>query len=763
MPAVYNTHSDAITGSARSCFMSYYEDFHDRSQNEFEEIYITLLRSLTNSALKAKRIEGTESVGISESMDNLLGHHSANPEKREIFRRTYVPAGSKHTRLSCFDFNAASYSMNDSFMNMCDVLKSWGRVAIEISEARRQEKTAHTDKMSLMHKARYVITGSKGVGKTYCLNAMLSVGASAMLTRKVIWVRVDLTKPSKPWSIRNRIEHQTLLILRNYYLEKDAELKEKFDAYRREKSPDPVTFERQTQYMNNLSGIDIIDQRNTKQETDFSDEDIERLEASKPESSIFVNAETFFIDSGYSFIYILDGLDKVHPTTHDSKRFKEWSSDAAAILALDQNHFNGVIVLCMRTESFDNFAAGTQLRQNARKMHIVPVSPIKIINARIANINLFNLQLEPDVAKKIVQATSRFIGFALGEKHCKGDREYDEVLKLIQEWFKGDTRTLLRVFCQIQKYLLGIKEEELRMEMLGSKSALNKNLIKFFMSNPVVYLKEKSYRFWDVIATGQMKYIFPRFKYSLNGEDIKVILNPIWDREVCGHMINLFERIFDHDSPDNSFQNAGVFHRVAILSYLADREKIGGFSESLGNMKSMMRKLGFASELTKTHLNVMSYHGLIEYTGNEGADISITTAGKRMLNHNGVTPPYVMHAMMNVVFDERDIGAFRMEREILKRSGAGYIALRLDNLLRFEAYLLMVFTGLTKQGKKLISPFLYTLIKNTFESINKISTAAYTKVGQRSMAIAMNKVFERDGNQIKPDDFDRWLKQILIA
>lgn len=221
--------------------------------------------------------------------------------------------------------------------------------AAKTEAARRKE----TDELyHNMERQVYVLHGPRGCGKTFFINHALSKNGDLLDSEKCIYVRVDLT--DRFGGISPNVAHWLLsklvLVIFRYYNsdskipeekisdEKHIEIKKTLVEYIRNKEPKET--------------MDLLFLKLSDMERIFMEEKVVALTSDIVPFEFGIEISKILVDRGYSFIYIIDGLDRLDITPKYEEKFDNVISSLNSNLGSDTS-LGGVFLLVMRDESME--------------------------------------------------------------------------------------------------------------------------------------------------------------------------------------------------------------------------------------------------------------------------------------------------------------------------------------------------------------------------------------------------------------------------
>lgn len=248
-----------------------------------------------------------------------LGHIVVNPNNEyntKAIVGSYVFQNSKGINHSVINY---SYESTEAFINE---LISFARQQYELSYS--QEEIDPSGR-SLAMKRFFIIHGERGIGKTFYLNYLLSNFSQLFDENKIIWIRLNLVQNfGSDNNLKHWIYTQASKIIFRYYDEKSSS----YNRVQPKKPPISEIAKKLSEFVNKLDVGDekykeslyehIIGMKqvfcSNKREEVFSPDLV----------PIVLGREVVNIaqSAGYTFIIVLDGLDRLEMTKEGRKKFE---------------------------------------------------------------------------------------------------------------------------------------------------------------------------------------------------------------------------------------------------------------------------------------------------------------------------------------------------------------------------------------------------------------------------------------------------------
>ena len=248
-------------------------------------------------------------LGRSNFLNDVFDHLRASPNHKERFASYY-----------CFLSEAVSFKNKEQDKNITNYNEENAQACIDkLIVSSKKETEAH-----------YLI-GPKGAGKTFFINYLVSFFKERFVANKIIYVRTSLLKRDEEEQIVDRVARQALIILSNYYY-KDGSLKIKeFEGYLRHNEPGMLT--------------------DGEFDTDIK-KFLHELDGRRAPLQLFKHMHRHILEQGYKFLFIIDGLDAVEPTTEEEQRFDDWFQEVMRF-AEGELPFDGGWLFVARDDSYN--------------------------------------------------------------------------------------------------------------------------------------------------------------------------------------------------------------------------------------------------------------------------------------------------------------------------------------------------------------------------------------------------------------------------
>ncbi len=301
---------------------------------------------------------------------NFLGHISANPStklKKNIFKELYVYPEQ--------EINDFKNRRNKIYVNNFEF--SGRRFLANLIASSKKEYNYLISKNNHLVKNRdiFILKGNRGIGKTFFINTLFSNHNDSLNKKKVIWVRIDVPQEisSNNENILDSLRLQIVKILLRYYNNHPDFLSITSDIKKIIKEKYQIERNRYIDCLNHAVNVLTNVYTNEKLTTD----DFPR--AISDEIIHYAHQKEF------SFIYILDGMDKIDLI----KEYDEKIIKIIKTLIKFDNQFGGCYLFCMRNESYEKMRKYikedklyTNSKHNPIEYEIKPVTFDKIVEKR---------------------------------------------------------------------------------------------------------------------------------------------------------------------------------------------------------------------------------------------------------------------------------------------------------------------------------------------------------------------------------------------
>lgn len=705
-------------------------------------------------------------VGLSETLQSIFRQVTAGPEKAEILKSIYsFPETSKP---SCkYRDSTVDYFLNehpDNIPSFLNFVCQKARLSAEYFRAKeeRQLTTEFT-----LNDDRFVLSGSKGSGKTVLLNYMLSCYSKIMDENLVIWVRVDLTKPGRYSSVRHRFERQTLWILANKYFSENilppegisdiAKLERKqlnwcnFETYLL--SQTNVAEGEHAKLLSYFQTISAAPEEETKGKIKRDSPSLEHNGFII--SKLFAHAQRFCLTQGFSFFFILDGLDAAIPDTEREEEFENWLEDAVQLFSYDER-FSGAFLISLREDSrrkllSRNFAKSNPRPAKPRSLYYRPVCPNQIINTRFTKHPLLETGFESQIGIEKHQTEDLLNGLKeLCIEFIAEGMQIDrkKALPYLLEILNSDVRSLMKAVLLTLEKVLSYIDPVTNKIIVGNKDRgyhEEQKLIDLILSKEQrrQFARWKAYGVMETLLLGKYRYFHVPFTYDLikqNGnEKIVTKANFLYDDD-AGFLINCFDYPeYIVDEKMDSLQTCAIFHKISMLLWI--RNRYDSDRPQPITRKSLVKHftmIDIPDVLIDIYLREFSFFGLIKEEDRSGSSIvTITHAGHYVLDRLSNNFDYVMAIVENTPLPAK---LFKMFERVDCETEPDINAARLINCVTFTRYLQAIMDrcqGMSSGVKQII----YDISRNEIEYTGRMVRAAYKDNSQISFRRALEKRF----------------------
>lgn len=559
-----------------------------------------------------------------------------------------------------FDTLTASPAHKERFGSYyCFLKEAMNKKVQDKSAANYDDNSAQKCITDLIESAKdgtvaHYLTGVKGAGKTFFINYLVSYYRDLFIENRVIYIRTSLLKRSDEETITDRVARQSIKILVDYYFEPSILNITEFDSYLRTAAPEKFS---NGEFSSELKKF------------------IEDLDYRSAPIWIFKYLHKFIMEMDYSFLFIIDGLDAVEPTTKEEERFTEWFIEVMQF-AEGELPFTGAWLFVAREESYrkhfpkkKSLAAMRSLGQFRGKTYTVkPTCLFVALKKRAEYQSCVFTTKENDslllgiknihsiVAKMIAKAFAldnlhfmqqEKLGFI--PKHKDKSQSADhEVYERLSDIFAGDMRKAfyachiaLLASLSMQISIKGLAIEHLSTrdiaEALQSLEELFNGKSHELSFEESIYLSQV-YRLVHPFVCGLNLYCVPPFEYSYMNKSLANTLTDGYDIE-SGTMPNLFQMnmdiIYEH-SDDNSHKIVmAKFAKIIVLIYFYKFS----YNESGVNFRKKKHliytsfKVLFDKPVLDVVLKELIYFNAIEEGRGASKAYSLTPGGEFYVEH----------------------------------------------------------------------------------------------------------------------------------
>lgn len=261
-----------------------------------------------------------------------LGHLAANPSEPDrrswlmdafVYAKDNAPGNSDR---SCPNFDEPS-----------------GLAFVEnLIEAAHSEGNAYRARVR-SGRDIFVLHGPRGVGKTIFINHLFTKFNDLLENEKIIWLRINLPEPfggDRPKLVHWLLSKLAYVVLRYLYT--------RFDDIRKEFLALPDYFKAQN-YTSEVVNR-LLDNFDKVKRMYLSGEARQALEVDTFEERLVSRLSDQLVHAGYSFIFVLDGYDRVDPLPRVLERF-DFIKDELNHLFKPDTRLGGCYLLVTRSET----------------------------------------------------------------------------------------------------------------------------------------------------------------------------------------------------------------------------------------------------------------------------------------------------------------------------------------------------------------------------------------------------------------------------
>jgi len=721
-----------------------------RSIHNYEE-----LQSYDSKGNRPQQTKPLPDIGLPITLKNIFQHVRAGRATASLLKDIYVMPQSERSENIYFDTD--SFTINDSIHNVKNFIRHIGK---QVSNLRHEFIGSNSSNNSGIEgpqiqdngyysksNGRYVLVGQKGYGKTFFINYLLSCFAKQLDEQNLIWVRIDLTKPINLWSVQDRLHHQTVMIVLEKYIRDNERHNFSFEGLKKFL---------QNKYQDNNKVSDIIESLEDVSEipeSHFEDigirnnTDNRALTKTKVRTSLFKDIQTYCVEAGYGFMYVLDGLDQIVPSTYHAERYQHWLDEACELFYVSKNYC-GVFLMSLRNESYDDFIqnnmsiSGETLRPHPCVLQLRDVDPIEIYNRRFEKYHLFKeVKIDERVnLTALSEVTLKYIATSLNV-------EDNESLEHLLGLLSGDVRNvMLAINLCLTSLLRNIVYDynggiSLSDDKTTQIEIATDNIIKFLdsPSDWGKFCRWKGYEAIECLLNGEQKNIHSPFLYDNDNkiDSINISINPT--RGLCGFFPNFFNFSYKIYKSVKGCRCPSLI-KIYTLLFL-QKENLnnkGRYNATFLDefIDDVREEFGWPSDLINTALHELEYYGCIKTEKTDNfTKLSETSVGRYccntlIYNHNYLTNSVYETYLPERVTEEMDLPSTATSKHDLA-------AIRIKNAIIFCKYLEECEDFLLKSTvheHKKITPI---ITENFFNGLERIIAATTRNEGGTKMNTAL--------------------------
>lgn len=332
-------------------------------------------RAPRGSSLLQKQVYDFNASDVHGYIVRCLGHLVVNPseaEKTALLNSSYV-------------FQAEAGELEDYANYSPDTAEDLVQALIESANRQRKLATMRGQKSRLLSEGNrfFALHGPRGSGKTIFVNYLLSKYSAKFDAAKVIWVRVNLVEDfGDNDDLMHWIHLQACKIIFRYY-----------DPHSKERRREDLIIDcgkHLGKFIRNGLTLDDAEKEveirklDHAREVFYSKEKDEPIRPALLSANVSHEAVRFASAAGYSFVVVLDGLDRLDTTEDARLKYKRLMKEANRLAASDD-----LIGLCLLvvTRNYNgevhNFQTGYFPRTSSAR-RIMPIKIDDIIDRRLA-------------------------------------------------------------------------------------------------------------------------------------------------------------------------------------------------------------------------------------------------------------------------------------------------------------------------------------------------------------------------------------------
>ncbi len=396
-------------------------------------------------------------------LEDVFSHTRANPSipgNRERMNALYAfpdatGDGDRHEQR----FVNRNREAVEAFLTELIQLARENRAMHELKKSDSISADLSSEASSLLNRSRVILVGDKGIGKTTFLNYVLDEFIEKMDESRVIWVRIDLTRPYMRVGLLNWLHWQTLKVIFRYIDGKklDVNLSDQnpqFVARVESEVADTMVVGQAFQVLHDAKKLLLIE---------GSPDQYGFLKTQKTRTWIYEAVFAHLVeDLGIGFIFVIDGLDKLGLTSLEENEYEQKLREVdSAILQAKANH--GVYLMTMRWDSYFDLRSSPYRVYQPREIKDVPTEKIFANKAKcLEKRHLFlatncpNLSKLPDTiytewVRETANGFLRFIGYCFS--HSANVEDAAAGLRTLDGAFGADKRNIFRCLSLVVKHL----------------------------------------------------------------------------------------------------------------------------------------------------------------------------------------------------------------------------------------------------------------------------------------------------------------------
>ncbi|PKN62238.1 MAG: hypothetical protein CVU57_25155 [Deltaproteobacteria bacterium HGW-Deltaproteobacteria-15] len=302
---------------------------------------------------------------------NRLGHISANPsnaEKRDVLSKVYAYAVSPLLRDKTLETKFPNYNKHSTHPLLVELLK-----------ASRKEHKYYLQNRPPLGRSVFMLVGERGVGKTFLLNHFFTIYHKDLDDKNIVWVRINVSQDfgvEKP-DVRHWLLSQTTYVVLKYYMNHP-----KFSGFIqsiKQHFGDTYPEKERERYISNFRVVtDMYCQGKAPK----------KVTADTIENLVAVQILDEAIRRGMSFIFVVDGFDKIDVMPKYRQRLAAIKESANSLTAPD-TRLGGCYLFVFRTETLRRFVdlgfnyASENQHINIESREVQNVSFLRIVVRRL--------------------------------------------------------------------------------------------------------------------------------------------------------------------------------------------------------------------------------------------------------------------------------------------------------------------------------------------------------------------------------------------
>jgi hypothetical protein len=592
----------------------------------------------------------------------IFGHSAANPSNpgnREKIHALYTfpEEGSKNFDES---FINRDYASVEAFVKeLCSIAQSNATLYRKVSkELSASEVDLATSKLVSSNESKFIIVGDRGVGKTTLINFILDEFIDFMDSQRVVAIRMDLTKPFIGVGFDNWFIWQFCAVLFKYYdhqkmdLDLNSKNEELIDRFARH--------------------CNIFSRERLKKEYENVRTNVLTQDDPQPiHQWVFRGLYDYVvIDKNISFVFMVDGLDKLGLTRDENKEYELKLAGARKHIFHEKARL-GAYLVTMRRESYFQVLNDPYRNYPLRQVADVPAEKIydKKITClekkhlfevgRYPNIHKMNVNAYIHFVREVGDAFIKFVAYSLSTSLLGISNDArSKAFEILENIFGPDKRALFRSLTVIvEHFLYQFSSETLdELMMTATEKEIEDTIKNKKLEGVTIKFREKSlalytryYMLIEALLLSGESYFKNRYRwyFAYDRDKIKISNDEHLTRSP------VFYNIFTYPYIEGKSATSCLFTSVRILQFVywrhvAEKEDLIRFlNERFRYDETVMRKLW--DELLDAGLIKSHRTGTHSVAGR----VTITQLGEFTIQHLIMTLEYIALSLETAPLPQR--------------------------------------------------------------------------------------------------------------